>query len=34
VTMKLVDALPAALDQAGATNVREMVGTLQVAQRS
>jgi dihydroorotate dehydrogenase (NAD+) catalytic subunit len=34
VTMKLVDALPAALNQAGATSVREIVGTLQVAPRS
>ena len=28
VTMKLVDALPAALNQAGVTSVREIVGTL------
>jgi dihydroorotate dehydrogenase (NAD+) catalytic subunit len=28
VTMKLVDALPAALNQAGITSVRELVGTL------
>jgi dihydroorotate dehydrogenase (NAD+) catalytic subunit len=34
VTMKLVNALPAALNQAGATSVREIVGTLQVAPRS
>jgi dihydroorotate dehydrogenase (NAD+) catalytic subunit len=33
VTMKLVDALPAALNQLGATSVREIVGTLQTAPR-
>ena len=31
VTMKLVDALPAALNQAGVRSVREIVGSLQVA---
>jgi dihydroorotate dehydrogenase (NAD+) catalytic subunit len=30
VTMKLVEALPAALQQAGVTSVREIVGTLKV----
>ena len=34
VTMKLVDALPVALNQAGVKSVREIVGTLQVAPRS
>jgi dihydroorotate dehydrogenase (NAD+) catalytic subunit len=34
VTMKLVDALPAALNQAGVSSVREIVGTLQVTLRS
>jgi dihydroorotate dehydrogenase (NAD+) catalytic subunit len=34
VTMKLADALPAALNQAGVASVRELVGTLQVAPRS
>ncbi len=32
VSMKLVDALPAALQEAGVTSVRELVGTLQVGQ--
>ncbi|MCI0357146.1 MAG: dihydroorotate dehydrogenase [Planctomycetaceae bacterium] len=31
VTMKLMDALPAALNQAGVTSVREIVGTLKLA---
>ena len=31
VTMKLVDALPAALREAGVTSVREIVGTLQTS---
>jgi dihydroorotate dehydrogenase (NAD+) catalytic subunit len=34
VTMKLVDALPAALNQAGAASVREIVGALQTGPRS
>ena len=34
VTMKLVDALPAVLNQAGVNSVREIVGTLQVGQVS
>ena len=34
VTMKLVEALPAALAQAGVVSVREMVGTIQVDQAS
>jgi dihydroorotate dehydrogenase (NAD+) catalytic subunit len=34
VTMKLVEALPAALAQAGAASVREIVGTLKVGQAS
>ena len=33
VTMKLVDALPAALNQLGATSVREVIGTLQTPPR-
>jgi dihydroorotate dehydrogenase (NAD+) catalytic subunit len=34
VTMKLVDALPAALNQAGVKSVRDIVGTLHVGQVS